>query len=586
MLTKLVIRNFKQFEDVEIPLSNPVVFIGPNNSGKTTALQALALWDLGLRRWREKRTSGPPEKRPGVNINRRDLFMVPAPDAKQLWRQLRVRAAQEILKEGVPAPGTKNVRIDVLVSGNTDGKDWQCGLEFDFTNDESFICRPLRTEETKQPSRMSIPDEATDVRIAFLQPMSGLVSNEIKLDSGAINVRLGEGRTAEVLRNLCYTLSRNGNGQGNSAEWSKLVSDMKHLFHVELEAPEYVPERGEIQMAYLDARNNKVRLDISSSGRGLQQTLLLLAYLALHPGSVLLLDEPDAHLEILRQREIYLKLREYARASGSQLLIASHSEVVLTEAASMDDGVVAFLGKPNAIGRDKIARIRSALSTVRFDEYYVAEQRGWVLYLEDHTDWSILKAFAERLDHPAKEALKSPLQFSIGNHASKGRKHFYDLLEAKPDLVGFLLVDSDAKVLTESPQLAEMKWQRHEIENYICQPATLRAFAADVGRNSLMGPIFEQPAVVAMNEAISDRVIPAALRDDNDPWWRQVKASDQFLDIVIPDFYRRIGMFMDLRKADYFRLVPFVPDQLISPEIRQALDRILEVASKARPATG
>ena len=90
MLTRLVIRNFKRFEDVEIPLSSPVVFIGPNNSGKTTALQAFALWELGLRRWKEKRGAGAPEKRPGVNINRRDLF-VPGDDAKQLWRKLHVR---------------------------------------------------------------------------------------------------------------------------------------------------------------------------------------------------------------------------------------------------------------------------------------------------------------------------------------------------------------------------------------------------------------------------------------------------------------------------------------------------------------
>ena len=33
--------NFKKFEDVKIELANNVVFIGPNNSGKTTALQAL-----------------------------------------------------------------------------------------------------------------------------------------------------------------------------------------------------------------------------------------------------------------------------------------------------------------------------------------------------------------------------------------------------------------------------------------------------------------------------------------------------------------------------------------------------------------
>jgi predicted ATP-dependent endonuclease of OLD family len=50
MLTKIKIRNFKRFGSVEIDLGNPVVFIGPNNSGKTSALQALALWQVGLSR--------------------------------------------------------------------------------------------------------------------------------------------------------------------------------------------------------------------------------------------------------------------------------------------------------------------------------------------------------------------------------------------------------------------------------------------------------------------------------------------------------------------------------------------------------
>ena len=49
MLTRLKLRNFKQFDDADIELGKSVVFIGPNNSGKTSALQALALWDVGLR---------------------------------------------------------------------------------------------------------------------------------------------------------------------------------------------------------------------------------------------------------------------------------------------------------------------------------------------------------------------------------------------------------------------------------------------------------------------------------------------------------------------------------------------------------
>ncbi len=97
MLTKLTVLNFKRFGSVEIELGNPVVFIGPNNSGKTTALQALALWDIGLQRWNEKRKGKTsPEKRPGVTINRKDLIAVPVPDAKFLWRELNVRDVKKI----------------------------------------------------------------------------------------------------------------------------------------------------------------------------------------------------------------------------------------------------------------------------------------------------------------------------------------------------------------------------------------------------------------------------------------------------------------------------------------------------------
>ncbi len=60
MLTNLTISNFKRLGDVEIELGSPVVFIGPNNSGKTSAMQALALWDIGVKRWKERRPGRTP----------------------------------------------------------------------------------------------------------------------------------------------------------------------------------------------------------------------------------------------------------------------------------------------------------------------------------------------------------------------------------------------------------------------------------------------------------------------------------------------------------------------------------------------
>ena len=57
MLTSLRVKNFKRLDDVEIELGKTVVFVGTNNSGKTTALQALALWEAGLRKWVKKRSA-------------------------------------------------------------------------------------------------------------------------------------------------------------------------------------------------------------------------------------------------------------------------------------------------------------------------------------------------------------------------------------------------------------------------------------------------------------------------------------------------------------------------------------------------
>src|SRR5438445_625290 len=116
MLTRLTIRNFKRFEQAEIELGKAVVFIGPNNSGKTTALQALALWDIGLRSWLAKRGGkASPEKRPGVAINRRDLISIPVPAANLLWYELHTRNTQaSVDAQGKPTTRTENVRVDVI----------------------------------------------------------------------------------------------------------------------------------------------------------------------------------------------------------------------------------------------------------------------------------------------------------------------------------------------------------------------------------------------------------------------------------------------------------------------------------------
>ena len=573
MLTKLICRNFKRFGEIEVELGNPVVFIGPNNSGKTTALQALALWEIGLKRWNENHKGKPNSvKRSGVVINRLHLLSVPVPSARLLWRNLQVRDTGKINGK----QQTQNIRIDIIVEGITNGKNWKCGLEFDYANQESFYCRPLRISEEngKVTSRMVIPDEVGVFSVAYLPPMSGLTSNEIRLEQGTIDVRIGEGRTAEVLRNLCYQVSQ------NPESWQKLCDQIRVLFGVQLDKPDYIKERGEFVMTYLD--ESGISLDLSSSGRGLQQTLLLLAYITVHPGSVLLLDEPDAHLEILRQRQIYQVLTELAREHGSQIVAASHSEVILNEAAKRDV-VIAFLGKPHRID-DRGSQLLKSLGTIGSEQYYQAEQQGWILYLEGATDLPILQAFAKKLNHPVQNVLESPYVHYVGNQLRKARNHFYGLREAKPDLVGFCLLDRIGRKLRSQPELTEYAWQCREIENYI---VSSKQMLIDWARNEAAkdaGDILSSEDCVAiMEERIIEIEKARETLGQETPWSPNTKVSTEFLDPLFASFYKKLELPNLMQKTNYHTLVEYVPMEQIDPEVTDVLDAILEVANKAKP---
>jgi energy-coupling factor transporter ATP-binding protein EcfA2 len=550
-----------------------VVLIGPNNSGKTTTLQALALWDVGVRQWNAKRRGKQsPEKRPGVTINRRDLIAIPVPVANLLWRDLRVRVAD-------PADGksrTKNILIEIIVEGVTEGVSWECGLEFDYANEESFYCRPLRVDDGDQPKRMLVPAEAGAVQVAYLPPMSGLAAAEPKWEPGRINVLMGEGQTAQVLRNLCYQIATE-----NDARWGDLVRHTRRLFGVELMPPEYIKERGELTMTYKDL-GGATKLDISSSGRGLQQTVLLLAHLYAHPGTVLLLDEPDAHLEILRQRQTYQLLTEVARAQGSQIIAASHSEVVMTEAVDRDV-VIAFVGKPHRVD-DRGSQVAKALKEIGFHEYYQAEQTGWVLYLEGATDLAILSAFARILGHEAQEYLDRPFVHYVQNQPKAAERHFYGLRDARGDLQAFALFDRLDRPFPDGFNVESHQWQRREIENYLTSERVLLAYAAgDDDECDLFAAAERDKRLQIMREVIQQLTDALATLRGISPWSADVKVTDDFLDRLFVQYFHRLGMENMMRKTDYHELATRVLPEEIDPEVIHVLDRIVAVAKRAVP---
>ena len=78
LLHYIEIQNLKHFGDRQrIELDHPSVLIGPNNYGKTTAIQAIALWSQAVKTWFEAKGKSTPRERTATSINRLNIVSVP-----------------------------------------------------------------------------------------------------------------------------------------------------------------------------------------------------------------------------------------------------------------------------------------------------------------------------------------------------------------------------------------------------------------------------------------------------------------------------------------------------------------------------
>jgi len=567
MLTRLHVRNFKTLDDVSVELGQNVVLVGQNNSGKTTALQALSLWQSGMREWLARRSGSKARERTGVTLNRRALTHTPVREARFLWRNLRLSHSGAEARNG-----GGRVKIEIILEGQRADGAWQCGLEFDYANPESIYCRPLRSADDVEDALPEIPPAAKEVRLAFLPPMSGLVTEEAELQPGRLEVLIGEGRTAEVLRNLCFQVF-----DKSPENWARIVADIQRMFRMRLHAPERDQVRGEVDLKY---HQDGCDLDIASAGRGAQQVLLLLAHLRFNPGAVLLLDEPDAHLEILRQRSVYTLLTNAARETGSQIVAASHSEIILNEAADRDV-VVTFVGRPHRID-DRGAQVLKALKDIGFEHYYQAERKGCVLYLEGSTDLAILQAWARKLAHPAGELLAEPFVEFVGNNHGRALSHFFGLREAKPDLLGFALFDrlEPGRAMRSDFAIEHRLWSRREIENYLTMPAVLLRYAEGAEPDDLVGQANRESRREAMLGAIGD--IEGALRTlGEDPWGPDIKASERVLPQIFAAYSRRLSLSDHTNKSDFHILASAMRADEIAPEVKSVLDALHRTLSRS-----
>lgn len=260
--------------------------------------------------------------------------------------------------------------------------------------------------------------------------------------------------------------------------------------------------------------------------------------------------------------------------------------MLLNEAAGRDL-VVAFLGQPHRID-DRGSQVQKALREIGFEQYIQAEQTGWVLYLEGSTDLAILDAFARRLGHEgASKALERPFVKYVENRPAAVRNHYHGLREAVPHLRGVVVFDRLETELKDMGPVECLVWRRREIENYVCSPSTLEAYAEASAREAVPGRLLATVEVArrldAMRQAINE--VTAALKTlgKGSPWDADIKASDDFLEPVFKAYFEKLKLPNLMAKKNFYELVEHVPVGEIAPEISEKLDAIALAAQSATP---
>ncbi|MBP9061801.1 MAG: AAA family ATPase [Rhodoferax sp.] len=580
LLHYIEIENFKSFGTRQrIELDHPAVLIGPNNCGKTSAIQALALWSQAVKTWYDVRKDSSAKERTATALNRLNIVAVPVQRTRFFWHNTNVRA------------GTKDIALTLTVGIEFKGRVVALPMRFRNQGDELVYCTP----DESVAADLDFLKYAARINVELLYPMSGLETEEPILQPGRIDVLLGQGQTAQVLRNLCLMVAKD-----TPDDWGRVVALMHRLFNVMLETPQETT-RGAIEMRY---RQPGVReaLDVSSSGRGFQQMLLIFAYLYSHKHSVLLVDEPDAHLEILRQKQVYVLLRDIAAENQSQVVMVTHSEVILDEA--LDNNLTLLMdGRADDLARK--TDIRNSLKHFGAEHYIKARERGYVLYVEGGTDVDMLRALAQRINHPVAadwderinsfyvqnnypdKSLESELERVEGGFGVTPRDHFKGLCNLLPQLKGLAILDNDGRERKGGTEggLQLTYWRRYEAENYFVTPDVLRRYAlGQYAELELFGGF--QVEIDEVLDLLMLEQVFESIEADFQVWknsppeaarivW-EAKTQRLKLSSFAEEFFRRLATRVSggmlLKKGELHRLVTMVDPRLIAAEVSEKLD--------------
>ena len=525
VLRKVEVKNFKVFDEETFELPEHLVVVGPNNCGKTSLLQAIATWSEIANHWFETNPDfvrSDDGNYPTAHLNLRLFNSVPLPNFQHLWHGKRVTAP---------------IAIRVETSA------WRVGFEVVHSATELAGVRPMQDVPEEDLARC----QERPPTVVHVPPISRLPVEEQPLTENGVRAFVRSGQIATVLRNVLALVRQ------DAAKWGHLQEIVRQFFGYELLSPSI----GAQVIALYRHRADGEAYDLSVAASGFLQVLASYAALLYEDASVILIDEPDAHLHLLLQEMAYRELLLFASRANSQLVIATHSEVVIKRAMHAH---LRLLGHglreiPNKQHIDDVLRLENTV-------LMLAETEPGILYVEGASDIPNLRAWAQVTDHSVLGFLRRPFWFPTASGAGRNSatSHFRALRKMVPKVSGVELRDGDAPMPRRVPAgLLPLRWRNKEIESYLLHPVALERFVRQTSGDSAAAGV----------QRYMKRRLPPDLFDA--PFEASLVTEGS---VALDEILQEAGI--PLKKTEYWQIAAQMRPDEVHPEVREKLDAIAD----------
>lgn len=520
MITQLTLRNFKSVGKQTYDFTQFDLLVGRNNSGKSTVLQALAIWQFCVDEFHRSKRSGSK----GIQVVLPNFTALPVPEFNLLWKDRTDRhwplvngsKKQEYILIGISVEWRR-------ATGEIDS----FSVELRYHSPQTIYAIP-----GDGWAKFRACEEQGDLpRIAYVPPFSGLEPTEKSLDVSPIRQQVGKGQPGSVLRNLllrvCPSPDRGSDGRivkGSlhpPADWQELAGIIERWFSVKIREPKY--DSAKDVYITVEYRQNGKDYDIISGGSGFHQTLTLLAFFYGYQPTTILLDEPDAHLHVNLQREILDYFKRKSLERNIQFLIATHAEEF---ARGVDASqIVSLLNQvPKRI--QSAPDVLRAMAEVSNEDIARLMTSPYILYVEGESDERILRAWADQCDAQVamdKVCFKSMDGGGKENMKTRADEHFNALKQIIPEVSRLMLFDydnSDSAFHPDPGNPALAEWKRKNIENYLLvSDAWKRAALRQIECSE--DDLFAQPVLQAIDAFFADQNLTLPTGKT----WRNVTAN-------------------------------------------------------------